>query len=544
MRLIWKFQQLSNFPRAIILAIISGLIIWLSFNFHFLWVFAIIAILPLLYVHYNLNLKAWQDVLVGSIAGTIMAAGVMSWHWELLPVDWAGITNQSHGIILILYVWGLSSVMGGLIGLWSLGIHYLKRNTWFDFLLIPALWVIAEFIRSIAISILWSGDGGLIGPHWTIAFQGYTLASSKLFLPLASIGGVYLLSFVVIFINVVIYAILNAVISKSNWKRHWKPITILIIIAIVVAVPFYSRGVDQKVKVGVVNTYLDSFSRLTEQEFLENLEIKKALLQTVKNSGQNPDIVIYPEDSRVLTDLQASGDQLFLKDIFGNKEVLIVDSTRLSDNPDEAAKLQFLYLNTLTGKLINSDKQFLVPHGEYLPYLSDKLLKLSGLSKWADGFRASRISNKGKDIKTVSFQDFRLGASACSEAMSVSLNRNMVDLGTAFLINAASHSLFNGSEILYAQTINISKVRAVENNRYFVQASNFVPSFILDNKGNMIVKSDWFEDTIIYEDVGIIRGNSIYNQFGRFLVPILLIIIVLLAFVKRYLPNFLMRLDI
>ena len=59
-------------------------------------------------------------MLMGFVAGWIMAAGVMIWHWEILPVDWAGISNQLHGILLVLYVWGLYSVMGGIIGLWSL----------------------------------------------------------------------------------------------------------------------------------------------------------------------------------------------------------------------------------------------------------------------------------------------------------------------------------------------------------------------------------------------------------------------------------------
>ena len=233
-----------------------------------------------------------------------------------------------------------------------------------------------------------------------------------------------------------------------------------------------------------------------------------------------------------------------MKDIFGNREVLIVDSTRIAQNPGEAVKLEFFYVNVKTGEFFRSDKQFLVPHGEYLPFLSDKLLRMSGLKEWADGFRAERGYGKGGDVKTVDFKGFKVGATACSEIMSVSLNRNIVDLGSAFIINAASHSLFNGSKVLYDQTINNAKVRAVENNRYFVHASNFVPSFVLDNTGQIIAESEWYKDNILYEDVGIIKKDSIYNKFGRFVLPVLLITIVLLALVKRYLPNFLTKLDI
>ena len=154
-----------------------------------------------------------------------------------------------------------------------------------------------------------------------------------------------------------------------------------------------------------------------------------------------------------------------------------------------------------------------------------------GKNDWIEGFKHGRSSERSKEVNLVDFKNFKVGASVCSEVMSVSINRDIVNRGSGVLINLASSSLFNGSKAMYDQTINMAKVRAVENNRYYIQSSNFVPSFIIDNQGKLIKQSNWYEESIIFEDIKIINKNSIYNKVGRFILPVFLILIVIIGLV-------------
>lgn len=172
-----------------------------------------------------------------------------------------------------------------------------------------------------------------------------------------------------------------------------------------------------------------------------------------------------------------------------------------------------------------------------MPILTESLLKLSGLQEWLQGFRDARLSENGENIRTVQFKDFQVGAIACSEVMSPSIVSKQANLGSAFIINAASHSVFNGSYVLHGQTLNMAKVRAVENNRYYLQSANFVPSFVISNKGTLLGSTKWFAESVYFSEVEVITAPSVYNQFGRATLAISILLLVALAVIRKYFPE-------
>tara|TARA_Y100000310_G_scaffold314736_1_gene364397 strand:+ start:852 stop:2462 length:1611 start_codon:yes stop_codon:yes gene_type:complete len=525
-----------------LLTVLSGVVMWLAHNYSILWFVSLIGLIPILYIVYTQNLKHYQNFLVGFVAGTIMLAGVMLWHWNMLPLDWAGINNSASELFLVFYIWILSSTTAGLIGLWTLGLGYLKRNNWFDLLLAPALWVVIEFIRSIVVSILWHGEGSTIGSHWSISFVGYDLAAANFLLPFGAIGGVYILSFIVILFNLLLFFYFRDYLEKQNLTIHYKLAGVVILVIVIFnignSIIRHQSEPEKIVPVAVVNTYLESFSRITKDQFGDITDSHKALLSTIKKENRSPKIIIFPEDSRFLVGLTVAEEQNFLKEIFNDQEVLIIDSARIPKEEGKPVALTFNFLNITEDQIVFSDKQFLIPHGEYIPYLSAGILRLTGNGEWVDNFSASRGFSKGKNVKLVDFMDFKIGALACSEAMSLSFNRKLVDQGTGFIINIASHSLFNGSKILYNQILNMGKLRAIENNRYYVHAGNFVPSFVIDNQGRLVQESDWGEDSLIYQDIAIIESDSFYNRFGRWIFSGLFILIIFIGLLVRLKPKF------
>ena len=164
---------------------------------------------------YQKKLTSRQHLLSGLIAGFIFLSGAMILYFEVLPLDWAGIKSGPASFFLVFYVWFLSRLTGAVLAFWVWSFSFLKRNNFFDLLLAPALWVLFEYIRAFSVSILWAGEGALLGPHWSVAFLGYNISSAKIFLPLASLGGVFFLSATVVFVNLLIYFLFSSFLNRK-----------------------------------------------------------------------------------------------------------------------------------------------------------------------------------------------------------------------------------------------------------------------------------------------------------------------------------------
>lgn len=517
-------------------ALLSIVLFWLGYSYHWFWPLMLVFLIPLLHLIYRHELKYRQLFVLAATVGIGCGATIMFWYWQVLPLDWAGINNPAVEILLVLYVWVISSIPGALFGFWIILFKWLKRDTGFDLLLIPAMWVALEWFRAWAVTLFLFGEGGLIGPHWTNGFTGNALASSNLTLPLGSLGGVYLMSFVAILFNSLIYFTLLAFKEKRDWKKYARVLAGLTLAVSLFSASYYWLPAKkyETMQVAVANTYRASFSGITEEQAIKNLGVVLELLGTIKPDQRSPDIIILPEDSRVVASLKMLGVEKAIKAIAGDKETLIIDSARVIDPLYKAPTLKFFFLNTKTGRLDESDKIFLTPHGEYMPYITEALLNITGNQRWVETFKGLRQVSRGKQIQLTNFKGIKLGAVACLEVMSSEVNSKLVSGGAAFLVNTASHSLFNGSSYLYDQIFNMSKIRAVENNRYYVQAGNFVPSFVLDNKGRLKQESAWSKNSILYQDVEIVTQPSIYNRVGRSLMALSIFSIIALVIIQKF----------
>lgn len=520
-----------------LLAIASGCLYWLSYNYDFLWPLMLFAFVPLLYIVDQPTSSYRQLFGWGCLMGFVASIGVVFWYWSMLPLDWVGIGSPAMQRVAIAYAWLLSSTVGTVFGgLLAVLYRWLKRGNWFDLLLFPALGTSLSFIRSWAASIFLFGSGGIIGPHWTLGSNGYALASASVILPLAALGGVYILGFVAFLANGLIYKILLSIKARANWLLYVQIFTGVALVIVIFSSTYY-RFLDQElysIKVAVANTYRSSFAQVSPTEAVDKLGKALKLLRQVQTDKYEPDVIILPEDARVLSSLKVLGVEPVIDDLVGDREVLIVDSSRVVDTRFFAPTLELQFLNTRSGKLTTSDKLFLMPHGEYFPYITEALLKVIGQKSWTDNFEGLREVSKTKELNVADFRNTRVGAVACLEAMSPTINRELVNLGSGFIVNIASHALFNGSPVLYHQIFNMSKVRAIENNRYYIHAGNYVPSFVIDNKGRLLQESGWEHDSMLYQEVKVIHRDSIHNMFGRQLLALTLLLIIISAILVKF----------
>jgi apolipoprotein N-acyltransferase len=385
-----------------------------------------------------------------------------------------------------------------------------------DIFLSSLLWIFFEYLRAIGLSVFWAGPGALIGAHWSFGFLGYALAGNKFFLQFAGIGGVYILSFLIVFINGIFCHIFilfkNLPFNRKKFFLITSPLLIIIICLIIFGIKLNDNHYPNSryFKVAVIHTNFPNFFTITWEDFSKRLLVMADLLKKAKEEKIEPDIIVFPEDSRFLAYYTNPQYNEFFKNVFEGKEKLVIDSARLDDGGNIRSVLYFF--NTKSGEKQNYKKMLLMFNGEYLPYIVSFAARLIGQSGWVDDFNNFRSYSKGEEITSGEFDGIKMGALFCSEIVSPELYRSVTKKGAEVLINIASDAAFHNSSLLVKQMLDTAKVRAVENNRYFIQAGNSGPSFIIDNKGRVVMFSDNPGAEILYGEVRVIGDKSVYDS--------------------------------
>jgi apolipoprotein N-acyltransferase len=102
----------------------------------------------------------------------------------------------------------------------------------------------------------------------------------------------------------------------------------------------------------------------------------------------------------------------------------------------------------------------------------------------------------------------------CSEIASPYLYRELAQKGAEIFVSPASDAIFKSNRLLLGQLLAIAQTRAAENNRYFIQAANQGNSFVVDNQGKVIAKTEKIGNEIIGAEVRALSGRTFYNRFG------------------------------
>jgi apolipoprotein N-acyltransferase len=150
------------------------------------------------------------------------------------------------------------------------------------------------------------------------------------------------------------------------------------------------------------------------------------------------------------------------------------------------------------------DKERLVPFGEYVP-LSRYIPLLEKLVEGDLDF------SPGTAISPLSKGDLALGVLICYEIIFPGLARKRVNQGADIIINLSNDAWF-GNTSAPAQHLHLSVLRAVEQGRYVIRATNTGISAFIGPRGNVYNSSALFEDAAVLDRAGLITADSIYHH--------------------------------
>lgn len=459
------------------LLIVLGLIYGLGFSKPLLWPLCIPYILLLGYMwvekpeYRRLRLWTW-------LSGLALMMVVARWIADVNPSSWDLPGNFELGVFIII-VWLFSALV------WSLGfvalphiyllLRRLSSETMSRYGLFSVAFIVCEWLRSVLFSVANSGKGSSIGAFWSFGSFGLSFSKTPLIYTSRIVGlfGMSLLSLILVYG-------LFCFVRKVDRKLSGLLIAVVVIVTVLgLAWPQNNRPFEHTVTV-VHKPYTVGITRVLEQSLPEDYKAPEVKSQ----------LVVLSEYSRIFGEYESTQRSLFASRLAGNSPSIFVDAGSYLTKDKHYNRIGLFEAD---GTMVDSQlKKLLIPEGEYIPYYTEWLIRLSGNGSVIPAFESARVDKFDQPTKTFSYGDERLGALACSSVIAPDAYREQTKNGATILINSADLGVFHNSKSYYSQNIQLAKFEAVANSRPYVQVAKQGISTVIDHNGKII---DYLEDT-------------------------------------------------
>jgi apolipoprotein N-acyltransferase len=419
------------------------------------------------------------------------------------------------GFIVAMHYWLLPStgpfllVAAALLGLlwmpWSAAVWWLlsprPSGGRFDagMLIIPAGWVLIEAIRS------WSalgGPWGLLGAsQWPV----------PAFLAPASLGGVWLVSFLIVATNVAITVLVRT--SPGVRLRMTAAVTAMAILAVG---PLWYRIEPRPAGPATLRVALVQPGVIADQQ--QRLAAEEALTRALPPGSA--DLIIWAESS--------VGVDLFTNpDVQARLESLVVaQHSDLLVNVDaqtsRGAVEKTAVLIGPTGILGRYQKMRLVPFGEYIPFRA-------ALGWLADITKAAATNrSRGRHLVELHTAGVTVAPLICFEIAFPDMSRRAVRDGAEILTFQSAVSTFQGSWAPDQQA-SLAAVRAVETGRPAVQATLTGTSVAFTARGQRLAWLNTHHRGVVQVSVPLANRSTPYLRLGGWILAWSLIILAIAA---------------
>jgi apolipoprotein N-acyltransferase len=357
---------------------------------------------------------------------------------------------------------------------------------------LAALWTLVEWIR---------GAFPLGGFTW--GALGSTQTGNPWLLKLASVGGMWSISFVVLLASALLL-----VAFETGRGRPWRSAVLLMVAAAIAFAPGLivlpspnGRPID------VAAIQVDVSRAARPDPVAEDLAVARMNIRAHRAlSTDPPDLAVWGEGA---LDPGASSDPPTLAAV--RSAIASVGAPTLigavTDGPDGAERTEALLFDGSGALVDRYAKVHLVPFGEYVPW-RDEL-------GWLSAIRQIPVDRTpGEGPHTVSVAGLPpFGTPICYENSFPSIDRAFANQGATFLvvtINNASYERTAASR----QHLLMSRVLAVEDGRWVVHAAISGISAIVDPSGRVVAQSGLFADAVTRRSIVASTRRTWYVRLG------------------------------
>ena len=300
------------------------------------------------------------------------------------------------------------------------------------------------------------------------------------------------------------------------WGRNKNISYIIFLSSLILFIPVTLEKIEDRrdIYVSIIQPSSDPF--LKYKNGYKN-EIEQNILNLVERTSPKSEIVVLPE-AELPYSMQSKDFTNFIKKIDTSNKEFISGVWSYKD--------EYLYnalININTSESYN--KMHLVPFGEYIPFISS----LRGIISFFD-MPMSNVKHGNKNQQNIAiFQDKAINFAPliCFDiAFSNTVRKS--NKSSYFMINISNDTWF-GKSIGPYHHLDITRVRAIENNKWIIRSTNDGFSAIITNNGTIVDIIEKGITGVINSGINIEKERSLYNIYGYFIPYLLSILIIVIS---------------
>ncbi|MGE4298814.1 MAG: apolipoprotein N-acyltransferase [Desulfovibrionaceae bacterium] len=160
------------------------------------------------------------------------------------------------------------------------------------------------------------------------------------------------------------------------------------------------------------------------------------------------------------------------------------------------------------------DKEHLVPFGEYVPYgeyLTFIQKLTAGVGDFSPGAETAPLVPGARSGHGAG--DIALGTLICYETIFPELAQKRVADGANVLLNISNDAWF-GRTAAPVQHLHLTALRAVEQGKYLIRATNTGISAIIDPRGRILAHTGLFRAQVLDARVGLVAQSTLYHRIA------------------------------
>ncbi len=457
------------------LAVLSAVLLVLCHPpYNWTWL-APAALTPLLFA--VSRVENWKKAaLLGCICGAVYWAGICYWiEWTLS--QYAGIPKAGAVTLFVMFCIAKSFQMG----VFAVLARYFARSFW-TLPLTAAAWTAIEWTH------------GVMGFEWLNL--GNAGSDMSIPLRLAPVTGVWGLSF--------FFALAAAALASVAQRRPRQELVWIILLPGVALLPPVLLDRHGKSEAVLLQPNQDPGTLWSSELFEKSLRRMTAL--SLK-AAEQPDLIIWPEDPGPFYEYDPRYMNALGSLAGASGATVIAGAVGHASNggPSNSA----VTVNPQGRELSRYDKVNLVPFGEFVPFPFKQLT--NQISTEAGEFEA------GNSVVVTNLGKHKTGTFICYESVFPGFVRQFAKAGAEVLINISNDGWFGKSAARY-QHLRLVRMRAVENHRWILRATNNGVTAVVDPAGRVITRGPEYVEAALNARFGYLTGTTVYTEHGDWFV--------------------------
>lgn len=457
----------------------------------------------------------WQGFLLAYLSGIVWCLGTFYWIFDTMH-RYGGLPIPVALLVLIAFCLYIG-LYYGVFGLLLVSIARASERR--ALVAAPFLWVAMELAKTRISAVPWE-------------LLGYAQTSNPVLTRIATVTGVYGLSFEIVLVNCGFAA---AFLLPPD-RRKWLLASAIGAAVLLQAGQLYSPPVQPTDHTALLlqpnipvqeNWTTDYFQGTLRDLTWVSLHPPGA------QAGQKYDLLVWPEtpapfflnDSNfrdVAADVARQTHTWFLAGSVGVRSA--------SESPQHTSDVyNSAALFNPAGELVERyDKIHLVPFGEYLPF-KDAFPFMDMITKQIGTFA------RGQSRDPLEAGGQRLGILICYESVFPDEVRDYARRGANVLVNISNDGWY-GDSGAWKQHMQQTQMRAVENGRWMLVGTNTGVTASVDPYGRIVAASERKIRTALAAPYALLSGTTFYTQHGdwfAYLCAIISLVIIAFGLAKR-----------